>query len=82
MSAKDYAQLYEKLAEINETLAQQGKDLADHIKRTALLEEAILPLLKAKSWLEVSLAIVGATGTFLTMVSALMKILGIGKFFN
>lgn len=75
--SRDLQAVYDQLIEINLTLCKHGEQLAEHIRRTALLEAAIVPLLKAKNWVEFSFTIVGSISTLLAVVTAVLSALKI-----
>lgn len=63
------------LNKINETLTRNTVSLEQHMKRTALLEQTLLPINKVYVWGSVSIKIIGFIGVIVAIVSSIIKYL-------
>lgn len=63
------------LNKINETLTRNTVSLEQHMQRTALLEQTLLPINKVYVWGSVSIKIIGFIGVIVAIVSSIIKYL-------
>ncbi len=65
------------ISEINVTLAKQEVSLADHIRRTEILEAELKPLKKHDAYFVGCLKLIGVLGTLATIAGIVLKVCGV-----
>lgn len=63
-----------RLDNVDKTLAKQEVHLAEHIRRTALLEDAIVPIKKHVNHVEGALKFLGVVGLVASVATAIVKL--------
>lgn len=66
----------DRLGSIDKTLVKQEAQLAEHIRRTELLEQEIKPIKKHVAYLQAGLKLLGLIALVLGLASTVIKLLG------
>ena len=68
--------IQDDVTEIKVTMAVNATSLEEHMRRTALLEESLKPVEKHVQMVNSILKFIGFVGLILSIIAAVMKILG------
>lgn len=67
----------EKVSEIDKTLARNTDSLAEHMRRTSLLEDELKPIKKHMALFEAGLKILGVLSVVTGLAAGVLKLLGL-----
>ena len=67
----------DKISNIDVTLAEQAKDLKEHMRRTDLLEKKIMPIEKHVIMVNGVLKFFGVLAVFASIIEVVLKFLGV-----